>query len=115
MEQKPSNWENNSQLKLNFLKTLVYILTTVMIFGMIIIVFIIFKEFFLEPIEKNDKLKLPDLIKIPKGSKLESIDLNNNNINMVVTLNDGSQQLIILNFNNGLETSRKYIDINKSN
>ena len=86
-----------------------------MIFGMIIIVFVIFKEFFLEPIDKNDKLKLPDLIKIPKGSKLESIDLNNNNINMVVTLNDGSQQLININFNNGLETSREYIDINKSN
>ena len=86
-----------------------------MIFGMVIIVFIIFKEFFLEPIDKNDKLKLPNLIKIPKKSKLESIDLNNNNINMVITLNDGSQQLIILNFINGVETSREYIDINKSN
>ena len=82
---------------------------------MVIIVFIIFKEFFLEPIDKNDKLKLPNLIKIPKKSKLESIDLNNNNINMVITLNDGTQQLIILNFINGVETSREYIDINKSN
>ena len=82
---------------------------------MVIIVFIIFKEFFLEPIDKNDKLKLPNLIKIPKKSKLESIDLNNNNINMVITLDDGTQQLIILNFINGVETSREYIDINKSN
>ena len=34
---------------------------------------------------------------------------------MVITLDDGTQKLIILTFDNGLETSRKYIDINKSN
>ena len=86
-----------------------------MILGMIIIVFIIFKEFFLEPKIKNEKIDLPKLIKIPKKSKLESIDLKNNNISMVVTLDDGTQKLIILTFDNGLETSRKYIDIDKSN
>ena len=115
MEQKPLNGETNSQLKLNFLKTLVHILTIVMILGMIIIVFVIFKEFFLEPKIKNEKINLPQLIKIPNKSKLESIDLKNNNISMVVTLDDGTQKLIILTFDNGLETSRKYIDINKSN
>ena len=86
-----------------------------MILGMIIIVFIIIKEFFLVPSNKNDKIKLPELIKIPKTSKLESIDLKNNNISMVVTLDDDTQKLIILTFDNGLETSRQYIDINKSN
>ena len=115
MEQKPSNGETNSQLNLNFLKTLVHILAVVMIFGMIIIVFIIIKEFFLDPKNKNDKFKLPELIKIPKSSNLESIDLKNNNISMVVTLDDGTQKLIIITFDNGLETSRKYIDIDKSN
>ena len=86
-----------------------------MTLGMIIIVFIIIKEFFLEPSNKNDKIKLPELINIPKTSNLESIDLKNNNISMVVTLDDGTQKLIILTFDNGLETSRKYIDIDKSN
>ena len=86
-----------------------------MILGMIIIVFIIIKEFFLVPSNKNDKIKLPELIKIPKTSKLESIDLKNNNISMVVTLDDDTQKLIILTFDNGLETSRQYIDIDKSN
>ena len=86
-----------------------------MILGMIIIVFIIIKEFFLDPKNKNDKFKLPELIKIPKSSNLESIDLKNNNISMVVTLDDGTQKLIIITFDNGLETSRKYIDIDKSN
>ena len=111
MEQKPLNGETNSQLKLNFLKTLVHILTIVMILGMIIIVFVIFKEFFLEPKIKNEKINLPQLIKIPNKSKLESIDFKNNNISIVVTLNDGTQQLIILTFDNGIETSREYINI----
>jgi hypothetical protein len=115
MEQKPSNGETNSQLKLNFLNTLVHILTIVMTLGMVIIVFIIIKEFFLDPKNKNDKFKLPELIKIPKSSNLESIDLKNNNISMVVTLDDGTQKVIIITFDNGLETSRKYIDIDKSN
>ncbi len=115
MEQKPLNVETNSQLNLNFLKTLVHILTIVMTLGMIIIVFIIIKEFFLDPKNKNDKFKLPELIKIPKSSNLESIDLKNNNISMVVTLDDGTQKIIIITFDNGLEKSRKYIDIDKSN
>ena len=85
-----------------------------MILGMIIIVFVIFKEFFLEPKIKNEKINLPQLINIPKKSKLESIDLKNNNISIVVTLNDGTQQLIILTFNNGIETSREYININNT-
>ena len=34
---------------------------------------------------------------------------------MVVTLDDGTQKVIIITFDNGLETSRKYIDIDKSN
>ena len=115
MEQKPSNGKTNSQLNLNFLKTLVYILTIVMTLGMIIIVFVIIKEFFLDPKNKNDKFKLPELIKIPKTSSLESIDLKNNNISMLVTLDDGTQKLIIITFDNGLEASREYIDIKKSN
>ena len=82
-----------------------------MILGMIIIVFVIFKEFFLEPKIKNEKINLPQLIKIPNKSKLESIDFKNNNISIVVTLNDGTQQLIILTFNNGIETSRETINI----
>ena len=40
-----------------------------MTLGIIIIVFIIIKEF-LDPKNKNDKFKLPDLIKIPKSSNL---------------------------------------------
>ena len=86
-----------------------------MILGMIIIVFVIIKEFFLEPKNKNNKFKLPELIKIPKKSNLESIDLKDNNISMVVTLDDGTQKLIIITFDDGFETSRKYIDIDKSN
>ena len=34
---------------------------------------------------------------------------------MVVNLDDGTQKLIIITFDNGLETSRKYIDIDKRN
>ena len=84
-----------------------------MTLGMIIIVFIIIKEFLLDPQSKNDKFKLPELIKIPKSSNLESIDLKNNNISMVVTLDDGTQKIIIITFDNGLEKSRKFIDIDK--
>ncbi len=86
-----------------------------MILGMSIIVFIIFKQFFLEPSNKKNEIKLPDFIKIPNKSTLESIDLNHNNISMVIRLYDRSQQLLIVTFDNGVETSRQYIDINNSN
>lgn len=103
--------ETNSQLKFNSLKILVNTLTIVMILGMIIIVSIVLKEFFLEPKNKYQKINLPKTIKIPEKSRLESIDLKNNNIRMIVTLVDGTQQLILLTINNGVETSRKYINI----
>ena len=48
MEQKPSNGKL-ILIKIKFSKNLVYILTIVMILGMVIIVFIIIKEFFLDP------------------------------------------------------------------
>ena len=73
MKQKPSNGQTNSQLKLNFLKFLVYILTTIMIVGMIIIVIVIVKEFFYKPEENYYELVLPQSIKIPDKSKLDTL------------------------------------------
>ena len=111
MKQKPSNGQTNSQLKLNFLKFLVYILTTIMIVGMIIIVIVIVKEFFYKPEENYGEIVLPKSIKIPDKSKVDTIDFDNNNIIMVVTLEDGKQLLILIDFKDGTEKSRKYIEI----
>ena len=112
MKRKPSDGETNSQLKLNFLKILVYTLTIIMILGMIIIVIVIIKEFFYKPKENYDKLILPRSIKIPYNSKLETINLDNENIIIVLTLADGKQQIILINIKDGIEKSRKYIEIN---
>tara|TARA_Y100001933_G_scaffold181176_1_gene179645 strand:+ start:67 stop:414 length:348 start_codon:yes stop_codon:yes gene_type:complete len=111
MKQKPSDGQINYQFKLNFLKILVYILTIIMIIGMIIIVIVIVKEFFYKPEENYDKILLPKSIKIPNKSKLETIDLDYDNINIVVTHEDGKQQIILINIKDGIETSRKYIEI----
>ena len=111
MKQKPSNGQTNSQLKLNFLKFLVYILTTIMIVGMIIIVIVIVKEFFYKPEENYGEGVLPESIKIPDKSKVDTIDFDNNNIIMVVTLEDGKQLLILIDIKDGTEKSRKYIEI----
>ena len=111
MKQKPLNGETNSQLKLNFLTILVHTLTIIMIIGMIIIVIVIVKEFFYKPEENYDKILLPKSIKIPNKSKLETIDLDYDNINIVVTHEDGKQQIILINIKDGIETSRKYIEI----
>ena len=112
MKRKPSDGETNSQLKLNFLKVLVYTLTIIMIVGMIIIVIVIIKEFFYKPEENYDKLILPRSIKIPDESKLETIIFDNDDIIMVVTLADGKQQIILIDIKDGIEKSRKYIAIN---
>ena len=76
MKQKPLNGETNSQLKLNFLTILVHTLTIIMIIGMIIIVFVIIKEFFYKPEENYYELVLPKSIKIPDKSKLDTIDFD---------------------------------------
>ena len=112
MKQKPSNGQTNSQLKLNFLKFLVYILTTIMIVGMIIIVIVIVKEFFYKPEENYGEVVLPKSIKIPDKSKLETINFNKDTVSMIVTLKDGTQQIILLDIENGIEKSRKYVAIN---
>ena len=112
MKQKPSNGQTNSQLKLNFLKFLVYILTIIMIVGMIIIVIVIVKEFFYKPEENYGEIVLPKSIKIPDKSKLETINFNKDTVSMIVTLKDGTQQIILLDIENGIEKSRKYVAIN---
>ena len=115
MEQKPFNGQTNSQVKLNLLKILVYTLTIVMIFGIIIITTIIFKVFFLEPNIQNKKTTLPSLIKIPEKSKLETIEIKNDNITMIISFSDGTQQVIIATLDDGLEISREYIKIDSTN
>tara|TARA_A100001011_G_scaffold354750_1_gene397451 strand:- start:1615 stop:1962 length:348 start_codon:yes stop_codon:yes gene_type:complete len=114
MEQKPFSGETNSQLKLNLLKILVHTLTIVMILGMIIIIFIILKEFFWEPKRKSEIVNFPKIIKIPDKSKLEAFNLEDNNIRLLINLIDGSQQIILLSFEDGIEKSRKYIYINNT-
>ena len=83
-----------------------------MIIGMIIIVFVIIKEFFYKPEENFNKLILPKSIKIPDKSKLETINFNKDTVSMIVTLKDGTQQIILLDIENGIEKSRKYVEIN---
>ena len=83
-----------------------------MIIGMIIIVLVIIKEFFYKPEENLNKLILPKSIKIPDKSKLETINFNKDNVSMIVTLKDGTQQIILLDIENGIEKSRKYVAIN---
>jgi hypothetical protein len=78
---------------------------------MIIIVIVIVKEFFYKPEENYYELVLPKSIKIPDKSKLDTIDFDNNYINMVVTFENGEQQLILINVKDGIEKSRKYIKI----
>ena len=82
-----------------------------MIVGMIIIVIVIVKEFFYKPEDNYYELVLPKSIKIPDKSKLDTIDFDNNYINMVVTFENGEQQLILINVKDGIEKSRKYIKI----
>ena len=82
-----------------------------MIVGMIIIVIVIVKEFFYKPEENYGEVVLPKSIKIPDKSKLDTIHFDNNYINMVVTLEDGNQQLILIDIKDGIEKSRKYIKI----
>ena len=112
MEKKHNSEKTNSDLKLNLLKILVHTLTIVMILGIVIIVSIILKEFFLTPKKNNQFSDLPKSIKIPNGSKLEFIDLKDNNFKLIVSSNNGKQQIIILTFEDGVEKSRKYININ---
>ena len=82
-----------------------------MIVGMIIIVIVIVKEFFYKPKENYDKKELPKSIKIPDKSKLETIDFDDDKINIVVTLEDGKQQIILIDIKDGIEESREYIEI----
>ena len=82
-----------------------------MIVGMIIIVIVIVKEFFYKPEENYGEVVLPKSIKIPDKSKVDTIDFDNNNIIMVVTLEDGKQLLILIDIKDGTEKSRKYIEI----
>ena len=51
-----------------------------LIIGMIIIVFVIIKEFFYKPEENYGEIVLPKSIKIPNKSKLETIYFDNDNI-----------------------------------
>ena len=83
-----------------------------MIVGMIIIVIVIVKEFFYKPEENYGEVVLPKSIKIPDKSKVDTIDFDNNNIIMVVTLEDGKQLLVLIDIKDGIERSRKYIEIN---
>ena len=83
-----------------------------MIIGMIIIVLVIIKEFFYKPEENLNKLILPKSIKIPDKSKLETINFYKDTVSMIVTLKDGTQQIILLDIENGIEKSRKYVAIN---
>ena len=115
MKRKPFNRENNSQLKLSLLKILVYILTIVMITGMIIIVFIIFKEFSLKPKNKEIKVDFPNIIKIPKNAILESFSYNKDTIFLIVNLLNGTQKVIVIDFEDGVEKSREYINIENIN
>ena len=82
-----------------------------MIIGMIIIVIVIVKEFFYKPEKNYGEIVLPKSIKIPDKSKVDTIDFDNNNIIMVVTLEDGKQLLILIDIKDGTEKSRKYIEI----
>ena len=83
-----------------------------MIVGMIIIVIVIVKEFFYKPEENYGEIVLPKSIKIPDKSKLETINFNKDTVSMIVTLKDGTQQIILLDIENGIEKSRKYVAIN---
>ena len=78
---------------------------------MIIIVIVIVKEFFYKPEENYGEIVLPKFITIPDKSKVDTIDFDNNNIIMVVTLEDGKQLLILIDIKAGTEKSRKYIEI----
>ena len=84
-----------------------------MIVGMIIIVIVIVKEFFYKPEENYGEIVLPKSIKIPDKSKVDTIDFDNNNIIMVVTLEDGKQLLILIDIKDGTEKSRKYTKVYK--
>ena len=82
-----------------------------MIVGMIIIVIVIVKEFFYKPEENFGEKILPKSIKIPDKSKIETIDFDDDKINIVVTLEDGKQQIILIDIKDGIEESREYIEI----
>ena len=82
-----------------------------MIVGMIIIVIVIVKEFFYKPEENYREIVLPESIKIPDKSKIETIDFDDDKINIVVSLEDDKQQIILIDIKDGIEESREYIEI----
>ena len=86
-----------------------------MITGMIIIVFIIFKEFSLKPKNKEIKVDFPNIIKIPKNAILESFSYNKDTIFLIVNLLNGTQKVIVIDFEDGVEKSREYINIENIN
>ena len=56
---------------------------------LVVIIVIVIVKVFYKP-ENYGELELPKFIKIPDKSKVDTIDFDNNNINMVVTLEDGN-------------------------
>ena len=86
-----------------------------MIVGMSIIVSIIFKEFFLIPKNNIIYTNVPKFIQIPDNSKLESVKFKDNKIIMIVNLIDGTQQIILLTIEDGIEKSRQYIEVINKN
>jgi len=86
-----------------------------MIAGMLIIVFIILKEFSLKPKNKEINFDFPKIIEIPKNAKLESFSYNKDTISLIVTLLNGTQKVIVIGFEDGVEKSREYINIKNIN
>ena len=86
-----------------------------MILGMIIIVFIILKEFSLKPKNKEIKVDFPNIIEIPKNTKVESFSYNKDRISLILNLLNGTQKVIVIDFEDGVEKSREYINIENIN
>ena len=111
MEQKPIDGHYDPQGKLRLLGTLVQMLIMVMILGISIIVVIIVKEFFFNAEKISPNIITPKSLMIPKSSKVESIYVQDKHLFLIVTLKNESQEMLIIQLEDGVEISRESVKL----
>ena len=114
MGKKPIDEHYNPQGGLRLLAALVKVLIMVMILGISIIVGIIVKEFFFEAENKIIKTIVPETLSIPKDSKVDSIYFKEDSLYLVISTKNRSQEILIIELEDGLEISRESVKILKA-
>ena len=86
-------------------------LIMVMILGISIIVVVIVKEFFFNAEKISSNIITPKSLMIPKSSKVESFYVQDKHLFLIVTLKNGSQEMLIIRLEDGVEISRESVKL----